>query len=93
MFAGTVAEVSLVDAEVIPPQLASRIGGEVATRQDPVTKAERPHQQHYLAAIQLEGIDARAQAGLLGQVRIEAGTATLWWRFQRYLGTTFGWGL
>ena len=82
-----------MDAKNVPPQLSSRAGGEVVTQQDPVSKAEKPYQPHYLSAVRFQRIDGLVQPGVLGRVRIEAGSQTLWWRFQRYLATTFNWGL
>ncbi len=92
-WSGQVQGVAQVDAQDIPPQLASRAGGEVATQADPVEKQDRPLQPHYLVAVRLEGDQLPLQPGTLGVVSVEAGSATLWWRARRYLGTTFNWGL
>jgi putative peptide zinc metalloprotease protein len=90
---GVVTEVAQVDAKSVPPQLSSRAGGDVATQQDPMSKAERPYQPHYLSAVRFQRVDGVLQPGVLGRVRIEAGSQTLWWRFRRYLATTFNVGL
>jgi putative peptide zinc metalloprotease protein len=90
---GTVAAIAQVDAKNIPAQLSGRAGGDVATQQDPVTKAEQPHAQHYLVAIRLLEGDPRLSPGVLGSVRIETGPQTLWWRCRRFLGSAFRWGL
>ena len=88
---GEVTGIAQVDAETIPAQLAASIEGDVASKHDPVAKVERPFQQHFLVTIGLP--DGTAQVGSLGQVRIEAGTATLWQRMRRWLGETFSLGL
>lgn len=93
IWTGTVAGVSPVDADEIPPQLSHRLGGDVVTTKDPVNQTEKPRQQHFLVSVRLDDPDARLQVGALGQVRIDVGAGTLWWRFRRYLGTTFNWGL
>lgn len=90
---GSVSGVAPADSATIPAHLAGRVGGEVATRQDPLTKAEKPFAQHYLVSIQLLNADAALHPGVLGEVRIEAGTATLWWRLRRLVGSTFKSGI
>jgi putative peptide zinc metalloprotease protein len=90
---GSVVSVAQVDAQEIPPQLSHRVGGDIVTTQDPVSKAEKPNKQHYLVAVRLDRADPRLQVGALGQVRIDAGASTLWWRLRKYLGSTFNWGL
>jgi putative peptide zinc metalloprotease protein len=90
---GTVQEVAEADARAIPPQLSSRAGGDVATEQDPVSKAEKPRSQHYLVAVRLREPGPRLKPGLLARVKIEAPPRTAWWHCHRYLAATFGWGL
>lgn len=90
---GSVSEVAEADARSIPPQLSSHAGGEVATEQDPVSKAEKPRSQHYLVAVRLREPDPLLQPGVLGRVTIEAPPRTAWWHCHRYLAQTFGWGL
>jgi putative peptide zinc metalloprotease protein len=92
-FSGTVADIAQVDAKSIPAQLSNRVGGNVATQQDPVTKAEKPHSQHYLVAIRIHEGDPRLHPGVLGNVKIETESQTLWWRCRRFLGSAFSWGL
>jgi multidrug efflux pump subunit AcrA (membrane-fusion protein) len=86
---GVVTEIAQVDAGSIPPALSRRAGGDVATQQDPISKAEKPYHPHYLSAVRFQRIDACVHPGVLGRVKIEAGAQTLWWRFQRYLSSTF----
>jgi putative peptide zinc metalloprotease protein len=85
-----VTEIAQVDAASIPAQLSSRAGGEVATQQDPVSRTERPARPHYLCAVRLYRGDASIHPGVLGRVKIEAGSQSLWWRLRRSLATTFG---
>lgn len=87
---------TIVDAEAkeVPPQLSFKAGGDVATQQDEQTKQERPQSQHYLIAVHLEPpIYEGIHAGAMGKVRIVAPPRTVWWRVNRYLATTFNWGL
>jgi hypothetical protein len=86
---GVVTEIAQVDAASIPAALSRRAGGDVATKQDPVSKAEKPYHPHYLSAVRFQRTDGCIHPGALGRVKIEAGSQTLWWRFQRYLAGTF----
>lgn len=88
---GAVASAAQVDTRDIPVQLSQRLGGDVASRADPVNKMEKPDKQQFLVAAKLTEVDGRLQVGTLGQVRIEVGSQTCWWRLQRYLGSTFRW--
>jgi putative peptide zinc metalloprotease protein len=90
---GVVAAVAQVEAKNIPPQLSNHAGGEVVTEQDPVSRAEKPRSQSYLVSVRLPGPDARVHPGVLGRARIEVESQTAWWRTQRYVARTFGWGL
>jgi putative peptide zinc metalloprotease protein len=90
---GTVTEIAQVEAGLIPQQLSSKVGGDVATRQDTASRLEKPVDQHYLVAVRFAGADATIQPGVLGRARVEVASQTLWWRLRRYLATTFNWGL
>jgi multidrug efflux pump subunit AcrA (membrane-fusion protein) len=90
---GVVAGIAQVEAKSVPAPLSNRASGEVATQQDPVSRADRPYQQHYLCAVQLQAVDPALHPGAMGRVRIDAGSQTLWRRFCRYLATTFDYGL
>jgi hypothetical protein len=90
-WSGSVTSAAQVDAREIPVQLSHRLGGEVASRHDAVSNTERPDKQQFLVSAKLEDIDDRLQVGTLGQVRIEVGAQTGWWRLHRYLGSTFHW--
>ena len=84
-----VTEIAQVEAKQVPPQLSSRAGGEVPTRQDPVAKADIPCVQHYLSSVRLQVAGGAVHPGATGRARVEAGSQTLWWRLRRYLATTF----
>jgi putative peptide zinc metalloprotease protein len=92
-FKGTVTGIAQADAKNVPPQLSNRVGGNVATQQDPVTKAEKPHSPHYLVAVRFQEGDSQLHPGVLGSVKIETESQTLSWRVRRFLGSTFNWGL
>jgi putative peptide zinc metalloprotease protein len=89
---GAVTSVAQVDAKSIPEALSNRVGGDVATQRDSATNSEKPHGQHYLVSIHLQG-DSSIQPGVLGRVKIDAESQTTWWRVRRCLGTTLNWGL
>jgi putative peptide zinc metalloprotease protein len=90
---GVVTEIAQVEAKQIPPQLSSRVGGEVPTRLDPSARAERPFAQHYLSSVRLQGTDIALHPGTTGRVKIETAAQTLWWRCRRFLAANFNWGL
>ena len=77
---GQVASAAQVDARDIPVQLSHRLGGEIASKPDPVNKTEKPDKQLFLVSAKLANVDDRLQVGTLGQVRIEIGSQTGWWR-------------
>lgn len=87
-----VTSVAQVDARSIPEALSNRVGGDVATQRDAATNTDKPHGQHYLVSIHLQG-DALIEPGVLGRVKIDAESQTSWWRVRRWLGTTLNWGL
>jgi putative peptide zinc metalloprotease protein len=90
---GVVTEVAEVDAARVPAALSHHAGGDVATEQDPVSRAEKPRHPNYLVSVRLQKTGGALHPGALGRVKIEAGSETLWARFRRYLATTFNWGL
>jgi multidrug resistance efflux pump len=90
---GKVSEIASVESKDIPPQLSNKAGGEIPATEDPESKALVPQQQHYLIAVRFTERDDAIQPGAMGRVKIEAEPQTLWWRFHRYLATTFHWGL
>jgi putative peptide zinc metalloprotease protein len=84
-----VTDTAQVDARNIPPQLASRVGGDVPTRPDPVARSDQPASPHYLSAVRLERLDGTVHPGATARVKVEAGSQTLWWRLRRWVATTF----
>jgi putative peptide zinc metalloprotease protein len=90
---GTIDGIAQVNAEEIPPQLSNRVGGEVATRHDAAAGTEKPYRQHFLVTVRLRPSHELPHPGTLGQVRIDAGSETLWWRVRRFLASTFHWNI
>jgi putative peptide zinc metalloprotease protein len=90
---GMVTGISQVEAKNVPAALSSKVAGDVPTQHDPVTNTDKPLGQHYVVTVQLRTVDATIHPGVLGRVKIEAESRTLWWRLRRYLGTTLNWGL
>jgi hypothetical protein len=90
---GAVTSIAQVDAKNIPEALSNRVGGDVATQQDPATKMEKPHGQHYLVSIHFKGNDLSISPGVMARVKIDAEPQTMWQRSRRWLGTTLNWGL
>ena len=90
---GAVTSVAQVEAKHIPEALSSRVGGDVATRHDSDTGADKPQTPHYMVSIHLQAGVPSIQPGVLGRVKIDAEPRTTWWRLRRWLGTTLSWGL
>jgi putative peptide zinc metalloprotease protein len=90
---GEVRDIAQVEARAIPAPLSHHAGGEVATEQEAATRQETPRSPHYLVSVSLGRADRMIHPGALGRVQMRAGSQTLWWRLQRYLATTFNWGL
>jgi putative peptide zinc metalloprotease protein len=91
---GRVMTIADAEAKEVPPQLSFKAGGDIATQHDEATRQERPQSQHYIIAVKIEPpIYEGIHAGVMGKVRIVAPPRTVWWRVNRYLATTFNWGL
>jgi multidrug efflux pump subunit AcrA (membrane-fusion protein) len=93
LWPGVVSEIAQVDASSIPPQLSSQAGGEIATKQDPDSRQEKPRDQQYLVAVRLAQVGPMLVPGSMGRARIQAESRTLWWQVRRHLALTFNWGL
>lgn len=90
---GSVTDVAQAETGHMPQQLSSKVGGDVATQHDAASELEKPVAPHYLVAVQFSGADPAIHPGVLGRVRVDVGSQTLWWRLRRYLATTFNLGL
>ena len=92
---GEIVEVSLSDLRVAR-RLSNRVGGELATKTDPTTGAERPLSTSYQARVPIEDPDGLLRLGLRGRARIYMDRAhwqTLWQRAWRLLAHTFSFKL
>ncbi|MER3415125.1 MAG: hypothetical protein C4297_02805 [Gemmataceae bacterium] len=94
-YRGFIRDISAIEAREIPPQLSNRSGGEVPTQPDPEKPlvSEKPQRQLFLVSVVLSDADEAVHPGVLARVRVDVERHTLWWRLQRYLATTFNWGL
>lgn len=92
-----VADISATEAKAVPPQLTNKVAGDIATHSDPQTGLEIPQTQRYLVTLKFVESERNQlgaiHPGVLARAKIEAEPQTLWWRANRYLATTFNWGL
>jgi putative peptide zinc metalloprotease protein len=92
-YGAIVSGIAQVETKHVPAALSNRIAGEIPTHYDAATNSDKPHGQYYLVAVQLGENDGAIHPGVLGRVKIDAGSRTLWWRVRRFAGTTFNWGM
>jgi putative peptide zinc metalloprotease protein len=90
---GSVASISAAEAREIPPQLSSKVGGDIATQSDADTRTEKPQSQHYLVTVRFNQTGDVIQPGVMARVKIETPARSIWWRVNRYLSREFNWGL
>jgi putative peptide zinc metalloprotease protein len=85
---GVVMGLSSLEAKHIPPQLALRSGGEVATDKDPLSQHEKPRLQHFQVAVRIPDNSDLLHPGVMGRLKIEVASQTLWTRLRLLLART-----
>lgn len=93
---GTIEEISQQDLKVTSKRLSSRAGGELATKTDPNTGAERPASTSYQARVPLDDPNGLLRLGLRGQAKIfmkYKGWQTIGGRIWRTITRTFNFRL
>jgi putative peptide zinc metalloprotease protein len=95
-YSGDITEVSRSDLKIAPRRLSNKSGGEMATKTDPETGAEKPISASYQARVPLEDVDDVLRLGLRGQARVYMGGdqwQTVGQRLFRFLARTFNFRL
>lgn len=93
---GTIEEISHQNLKVSSPRLSSRAGGELATKTDPASGAERPASTSYQARVPLDDPDGLLRLGLRGQAKVFMGFKgwqTIGGRIWRTITRTFNFHL
>jgi len=93
---GAIEEISQQDLKVTSKRLSSRAGGELATKTDPNTGAERPASTSYQARVPLDDPNGLLRLGLRGQAKIfmkVKGWQTIGGRIWRTITRTFNFRL
>ena len=85
-----IAESELKEA---PKRLASKYGGEVPTKTDPLTGIEQPQSTSYQADVPIDDDDGLLRLGLRGTARIYTRWLSGGERFWRFLSHTFNFKL
>jgi putative peptide zinc metalloprotease protein len=87
-FEGKIDEKSKRDLEVLPRNMGSQAGGDVAVRTD-AAGVQRPLSATYQAIVSFDDPEGVVGVGYRGRARVRAGTQTLGARLWRYLARTF----
>jgi putative peptide zinc metalloprotease protein len=89
----TVAEIAESELKVTPQRLSKKSGGDLDTKTDPHSGAEKPMSTSYQARVPIDDPDGRCQLGLRGQGRIYTAWIPLGTRLWRLLSHTFNFKL
>jgi len=84
---------SLEDLKIAPKRLSTKARGELATRQDPVTGADKPMNPSYQARVPLDDAEGVLLPGLRGRAKIHTRWQTLGQRCWRLITRTFNFKL
>ena len=84
-----VGEVAKRNRDDIPKEFTTASGGEIATKQDAKTGADKPITAVYEVIIPVDNAGLNLQPGLRGFAKIDGGTHTLGWWLWRLLTKTF----
>jgi putative peptide zinc metalloprotease protein len=93
---GTIEEISRQDLKVSSKRLSAKGGGELATKTDPNTGAEKPASTSYQARVPLDDPDGLLRLGLRGQAKVFMefkGWQTIGGRIWRVITRTFNFKL
>jgi hypothetical protein len=93
---GTIEEISKQNLKVSSKRLSSKAGGELATKTDPNSGAERPASASYQARVRLDDPDGMLRLGLRGQAKVFMsfkGWQTIGGRLWRTITRTFNFQL
>jgi putative peptide zinc metalloprotease protein len=88
-----IAEIAESELKVSPQRLSSKSGGELATKTDPHTGAEKPMSTSYQARAPIDDSEGLFRLGIRGQARIYTDWLPLGTRLWRLLSHTFNFKL
>jgi len=92
-FTSQVIEVANVELKITPRRLTAKAGGELATKTDPHTGLEKPHETSYYARAPLDDPEGLFRQGLRGTGRVYVGAMPLGKRLWRLFSHTFNFKL
>jgi putative peptide zinc metalloprotease protein len=84
-----VGDVAKRNRDDIPKEQSTAAGGEIATKQDPKTGADKPITAVYEVIIPVDNSRLVLQPGQRGFAKIDGGTHTLGWWLWRLITKTF----
>lgn len=85
----TIAELAESELKISPQRLSTKSGGELPTKTDPKTGAERPMSTSYQARVPLDDTEGLMRLGLRGQARVYTEWLPLGTRLWRLVAHTF----
>jgi len=88
-----IKEIAESELKVSPQRLSVKSGGELATKTDPNTGAEKPMSTSYQARSSIDDADGLYQLGLRGQARVHTAWISPGTRLWRLLSHTFNFKL
>jgi putative peptide zinc metalloprotease protein len=88
-----IKEIAESELKVSPQRLSTKSGGDLATKTDPRTGAEKPMSTSYQARSAIDDADGLYQLGLRGQARVHTRWLSLGARLWRLLSHTFNFKL
>jgi len=90
---GEIAEIAESELKISPQRLSNKSGGELATKTDPHTGAEKPMSTSYQARVPIDDPAGLFRLGIRGQARIYTDWLPLGTRLWRLLSHTFNFKL
>lgn len=88
-FHSTIAEIAESELKISPQRLSTKSGGELPTKTDPHTGAERPQSTSYQARVPIDDPEGLIRLGLRGQARVYTDWIPLGTRLWRLIAHTF----
>ena len=82
-------EISEPEMKVSPQRLSKKAGGDLDTKTDPNTGAEKPMSTSYPARVPIDDPDGKYEIGLRGQARVYTAPIPLGTRLWRLVTHTF----
>ena len=90
---GKIERISKSNLKIAPRRIATGAGGELPTKKDPETGAERPQSASYQAIVPLTDDEGTMLVGLRGRAKIHTPWLSLGARLWRFIMNTFNFRL